>query len=130
MGDGGMSQSATALKERRIELDITQQDVATELARQDDGYFGVARGTIGHYLGEWERGETEPSEEDLERYAAALDAIETRRNESEPDCANPECNTDSDFERVETADGPLCQVCYYTREVEPLNSVAQGGDAQ
>lgn len=119
--------SATALKERRKELDCTQREVATELARQDDGYFGVSRGTISGYISEWERGETEPSKEDLERYEAALDAIEKRRNESEPDCSNPECNTDSDFERVETPDGPLCQVCYYTREVEPLNSVDHGG---
>lgn len=125
-----MSRTATDLKERRIDLDITQRDIATELARQDDGYFGVARGTIGHYISEWERGETEPSGEDLERYETALDAIETRRNETEPDCANPECGTTSDYPRVETEGGPLCQVCYYTREVEPLNSVTHGGGAQ
>lgn len=120
--------SATALKKRRKDLDCTQTDVATELAQQDEdeGYFGVARGTISHYVSEWERGDREPSDEDLEKYEAALDAIEERRNEPVPDCSNPECNTTSEFKRVETPDGPLCQVCYYSREVEPLNSVDYG----
>lgn len=115
-----VSLTATDLKARRNELEITQLDVATELAKHDEGYFGVARGTIGHYVSEWERGDREPSGEDLKRYEAALDAIEERRNETVPDCSDPECDTTSDYPRVETEDGPLCQVCYYTREVEPL----------
>lgn len=128
-GEGQSQRRVAALKERRNELGCSQIDVATELAHRSDGYFdGVARGTIGHYVSQWEQGKTEPAEETLDKYEAALDAIEAEQNREEPDCVNPDCDTTSDYPRVETDGGPLCQVCYYTRDVEPLNSADHGGE--
>ena len=107
-----------ALRDRRADLDLAQKEVAKELATSDA--FSVSERTISGYLSKWETGKSTPSDDELDAYEAALDAIEAEQNREEPDCSNPECNTDSDYPRVETDDGPLCQVCYYTREVEPL----------
>lgn len=139
MGDVGMSadtegQSASerrvaALKKRRKELDVSQTDLATKLALRSDGYFdGVARGTISGYVSKWEQGKTDPVEETLDKYEAALDEIEAEQNATYPACENPECNIEGpDKEPIETDEGLLCEICYYTQVVEPLAESGLGG---
>ena len=104
------------LADKRAELDVTLGDVASHLSNHHD----LAESTLSTRLSEWERGDRDPTDEDLDALAASLEEIEAEQNFEPPECSNPECGTDSDFPRVETPDGPLCQVCYYTREVEPL----------
>lgn len=119
----GIPKPVHELRERRNELDCTQPDVAKVIDQA--GHYDLAESTIDGRISDWETGKRTPDTEDLDAIEDALDTIEERQNEEVPDCSNPDCDTTSDFERVETEDGPLCQVCYYIQEVEPLSD---GGD--
>ena len=121
----GIPKPVHELRERRNELDLTQKEVVKAIDQA--GHYDLAKSTIAGRISDWESGKRTPDTEDLEAYEDALDTIEERLNEETPDCSNPECDTTSDFERVPTEDGPVCQVCYYIQEVEPLED-GHGGD--
>lgn len=115
------SEKVQDLADRRNRMDLSQKDIAKAL-EQDPDYKDRARATIAGHISKWERAKSEPDEDDLEAYERALDAIEAERNKTNPACSDPECSTsETSLEPAHIGDDAYCQVCYYTRMIEPVD---------
>lgn len=124
-------ETVTALRDRRCELNASQKEVAKEMGKSDENEFEVTRRTLEGYISKWERGDLEPTDEQLAAYETALDEIEAEQNREHPACSDPACsNSSPELEPLEIDGEPYCEVCYYIREIEaPPNGGYSGGSA-
>ena len=116
------------LMDRRNDLGPSQRDVAKEMLSSD--FFDVTERTVARYISRWETAQDEPTEQELDEYEAALDRIEAEQNRERPPCSDPNCqNTSPKFDVEYIDDDPYCLVCYYTREIEPVNENNSDSDS-
>jgi transcriptional regulator with XRE-family HTH domain len=114
-----MTADIDTLKDQRDELDISLGDTADALADHHD----LAASTLSTYLSEWERGDRDPTEEDLAALETTLDEIEAEQNFEYPPCTG--CGRTPQLDIVYIDGDPYCLVCTYTDPDEdiPLREV-------
>lgn len=99
------------LADKRQELDLSLADVAARLADHHD----LAESTLSARVSEWERGDRELTDEDLDALTTTLDEIEEEQNFRYPRCSR--CPYVPQIEIKYHEDDPLCLVCYDYLEV-------------
>lgn len=96
------------LADKRQELDLSMADAASRLSEHHD----LAESTLSTRISQWERGERDPTDEDLDALQESLDAIEEERNFEYPECSREGCGYVSQID-VEYHNGEvLCLACY------------------
>lgn len=106
------------ITERRKVMDLSQLDLAKELA--DTEGYNLATSTLTGYISEWrdDEADREPTPADLETLQDILDDIEERRNRTYPTCSNPDCGREP-INPPDYIDGePFCIVCGYARGIK------------
>lgn len=104
----------SVLAQRRDELDLNLSDVGEAMSQTEA--FGLAASTLSERLSEWERGERDPDDEDLEALDSVYDEIEAEQNYEHPECVV--CERIPKFEPVPTPEGPTCIACDYGSDGE------------
>lgn len=98
--------TVSELADKREELDLTMADAAARLADHHE----LAESTLSTRISEWERGDREPTDEDLDALQASLEEIEEEQNFEYPPCSRCTYVSQIDVERHEGE--VYCLVCF------------------
>lgn len=109
--------SIAELADKREELDLSMGDAASRLSKHHD----LAESTLSTRISEWERGEREPTDEDLDALTTTLDEIEEEQNFTFPPCSREGCGYVSQIEVKRHEGEVFCLACYdYLEELGEL----------